>query len=147
MADLVLRRTMDFKKMIPLLMKSGLEVHEDDEAGEGLVTLFELVDPETEELVGTSGVEISNGSYMLRYIAVDEKYRGKQYGRLVVEAALDEARACGAKEIWLTGKIPEFYKKWGFELMDPADAPIVSDCQSCPQFHNGCESALMRAFL
>ena len=35
-------------------------------------------------------------------------------------------------------------EKFGFEVVDRSIAPRISNCQACPQFHNGCESEIMR---
>ncbi len=139
-----IQRTMDYFKLVPLFVKSGLEIHEEDPQPEGLVTCFEMLEAETGDLIGASGLVYDNGIYIVRCIAVDEKYRGKGYGRALVEAVIEEAKSLGAKEMWLTAKIPLFYKKFGFEIVDRSLAPHISDCQNCPQFHNGCESEIMR---
>lgn len=140
----VINRTMDYYKLVPLFIKSGLEIHEEDPVPEGLVTCFEMLNEETGELVGASGLVHYKGIYIVRCIAVDEKYRGYGYGRALVEIVIEEAKKLGAKEAWLTGKIPRFYEKFGFEVVDRSVAPRISNCQECKQFHNGCESEIMR---
>lgn len=139
-----MNRTMDYFKLVPLFIKSGLEIHEDDPVPEGLVTCFELINEENGELVGASGLVHHNDIFIVRCIAVDEKYRGYGYGRVLVEAVLEEAKVLNAEEAWLTGKIPRFYEKFGFEVIDRSVAPRISNCQECKQFHNGCESEIMR---
>ena len=144
MPEKVIKRTMDYRKLVPLFIKSGLEIHEDDPVPTGLVTCFEMVDRENGELIGASGVVHDNGLYIVRCIAVDEKHRGNGYGRMLVEIVLEELKRLQAKEAWLTGKIPKFYEKFGFEVVDRSVAPRISNCQECPQFHNGCESEIMK---
>lgn len=144
MADKIIRRTIDYRKLVPLFIKSGLEIHEEDPTPTGLVTCFEMVDEKTGELIGASGLVHDNGLYIVRCIAVDEKYRGNGYGRLLVEVVLEELNQLQAKEAWLTAKIPGFYKKFGFEVIDRVVAPRISNCQECPQFQNGCESEIMK---
>ncbi len=144
MPEKVIKRTMDYRKLVPLFIKSGLEIHEDDPVPTGLVTCFEMVDRENGELIGASGVVHDNGLYIVRCIAVDEKHRGNGYGRMLVEIVLEELKQLQAKEAWLTGKIPKFYEKFGFEVVDRSVAPRISNCQECPQFHNGCESEIMK---
>ena len=65
MGNLVMKRTMDYYKLVPLFIKSGLEIHEEDPVPEGLVTCFELVDEETEELIN---VEVSYALFAFRYV-------------------------------------------------------------------------------
>lgn len=65
------------------------------------------------------------------------------YGRKLVEAVTAEAVRLGAKRIWLTAKVPEFYKKFQFQVAPREEAPFVSKCGECPQYHNGCESEVM----
>lgn len=142
--NVVINRTMDYFKLVPLFIKSGLEIHEDDPVPAGLITCFEMLDEETGYLVGASGLVHHKGIYIVRCIAVDEKYRGNGYGRKLVEIVLEEAKNHGAKEAWLTAKIPKFYEKFGFEVVDRSVAPRISNCQECKQFHNGCESEIMR---
>lgn len=144
MADKVIKRTMDYRKLVSLFIKSGLEIHEEDPTPTGLVTCFEMVDEETGELIGASGLVYDNGLYIVRCIAVDEKHRGNGYGRKLVEIVLAELKRLQAKEAWLTGKIPRFYEKFGFGVVDRTVAPRISNCQECPQFHNGCESEIMK---
>lgn len=144
MADKIIRRTIDYRKLVPLFIKSGLEIHEEDPIPTGLVTCFEMVDEKTGELIGASGLVHDNDLYIVRCIAVDEKYRGNGYGRLLVEVVLEELNQLQAKEAWLTAKIPGFYKKFGFEVIDRVVAPRISNCQECPQFYNGCESEIMK---
>lgn len=142
--NVVINRTMDYFKLVPLFIKSGLEIHEDDPVPAGLITCFEMLDEETGCLVGASGLVHHKDIYIVRCIAVDEKYRGNGYGRKLVEIVLEEAKNHGAKEAWLTAKIPKFYEKFGFEVVDRSVAPRISNCQECKQFHNGCESEIMR---
>ena len=144
MGNKVMKRTMDYFKLVPLFIKSGLEIHEDDPVPEGLVTCFELVDEETGVLIGASGLVHHKGLFIVRCVAVEETYRGYGYGRELVEAVLAEARSLNAEEAWLTAKIPNFYKKFGFEVVDRSVAPRISNCQECKQFHNGCDSEIMR---
>ena len=63
---------------------------------------------------------------------------------MVVLAAVDEAKMYGAKRLLLNAKVPGFYKKLGFQIIPREASPIeFSDCQTCPRFHNGCDSEIM----
>ena len=139
----LLRKTMDYESMVDLFVRSGLEISPDDPRPEGLVTCFELVDTDAGRRIGASGLCCSDGEYVLRCVAVEEGLRGNGYGRKLVSAVMEEAGRLGAKRIWLTAKVPEFYKKFRFEVVPREEAPFVTKCGECPQYHNGCESEVM----
>ena len=136
--------TMDYESLKDLFIKSGLEIHWEDPAPEGLLTCFKMIDEETGERLGAAGIVLNEkNEYILRCVAVEEKHRGKGYGIQLVNKVLEEGRMRGATRIWLTGKVPEFYKKFGFAVAKRSDAPFKTKCGECPQYHNGCESEVM----
>lgn len=136
--------TMDYESLKDLFIKSGLEIHWEDPAPEGLLTCFKMIDEETGERLGAAGIVLNEkNEYILRCVAVEEKHRGKGYGIRLVNKVLAEGKMRGAKRIWLTGKVPEFYKKFGFKVVKRSDAPFKTKCGECPQYHNGCESEVM----
>lgn len=136
--------TMDYESLVDLFVKSGLEIHPDDPAPEGLLTCIKMIDEETGERLGAAGIVLNQkNEYILRCVAVEEVHRGKGYGIRLVEKVLEEGKLRGAKRIWLTGKVPEFYKKFGFEVVARSEAPFKTKCGECPQYHNGCESEVM----
>ena len=136
-------RSMDFDGLVDLFERSGLEIHKGDPVPAGLITCFELIDTKTGARLGASGICFEDGEYVLRCVAVEEGVRGGGYGRMLVEAVLEEARNHKAVRIWLTAKVPDFYKKFGFQIVPREEAPIQTSCTSCSQYHNGCESEVM----
>lgn len=48
--------TMDYGSLVDLFVKSGLEIHPDDPAPDGMVTCFRLEDEITGELYGAAGL-------------------------------------------------------------------------------------------
>ena len=135
---------MDYESLVDLFVKSGLEIYPDDPAPEGLLTCFKMIDEETGERLGAAGIVLNQkNEYILRCVAVEEVHRGKGYGIRLVEKVLEEGKLRGAKRIWLTGKVPEFQKKFGFEVVARSEAPFKTKCGECPQYHNGCESEVM----
>ncbi len=149
--------TMDYDSLKDLFVKSGLEIHMEDPAPARLITCYKLYDEETGERLGAAGLAycedmreemIRSGEsladeFVLRCVAVEEEHRGKGYGIQLVQRVMDDAKEMGAKRIWLTGKVPEFYKKFGFEIVSRDTAPFKTKCGECPQYHNGCESEVM----
>ena len=139
----LLRKTMDYESMVDLFVRSGLDISPEDPRPEGLITCFELVDVQENKRIGASGLCCAANEYILRCVAVEEEFQGMGYGRKLVEAVTAEAGRLGAKRIWLTAKVPEFYKKFQFQVAPREEAPFVSKCGECPQYHNGCESEVM----
>lgn len=82
--------------------------------------------------------------FILKTVAVKKEFQGRGLGRLLVQRAEAEARKRGAQCLYLNAKVPEFYKKLGFEIIRRDDAPDISDCQNCHRYHNGCESEIMK---
>lgn len=134
---------MEYETLVDLFVRSGLEINPEDPRPEGLITCFELFDEESGRRIGASGICRDHGEYVLRCVAVEEEFRGRGYGMQLVRAVIDEAEQSGAKRLWLTAKVPKFYEKFGFRVVPREEAPFVTKCVECPQYHNGCESEVM----
>ena len=85
---------------------------------------------------------------MLR-IGVDPEYRGLGNGKLLMKAFVQECEEGDCPEAFLEVRASNdsaihLYEKFGFEVVDRSIAPRISNCQVCKQFHNGCESEIMR---
>ena len=67
------------------------------------------------KLVGVAGLELYDGSALLRSVAVDGPWRGTGVGRVLVERALDLARERGIEDIYLlTTTAEHYFPKFGF---------------------------------
>ena len=136
--------TMNFKEMVPLFIRAGLEVKPDEPVPENLITRFEVIQKKDHIRVGGAALVKKEGEYILRCVAIEKEYQGQGLGSMVVLAAVDEAKMYGAKRLLLNAKVPGFYKKLGFQIIPREASPIeFSDCQTCPRFHNGCDSEIM----
>lgn len=138
-----LEYTMDYRALVDLFIRAGLEIEADEPEPAGLVTCFRFVDDQTGEVYGAGGLCHQDGEYILRCIAVEDGYRGKGFGKRLVRAVMEEARKRGAERIWLTAKVPEYYKKFDFRVVPRESAPFETKCGECPQYHNGCDSEVM----
>lgn len=81
----------------------------------------------------------------VRSLAVAQDQQGKGYGRRLVQACLDDARAMGLHKIFTLTYIPEFFARLGFHEVGKEVLPhkIWTDCINCPRFPNCDETALM----
>lgn len=136
--------SMNYREMVPLFVRAGLEIEPDSTELEGLLICFEMYDKEAKKRVGGASLVCALDEYVLRTVAVEKEYRGRNLGKRLVQEAVEEVKRRGGKRLMLTAKVPEFYQKLGFEIMDRSHAPKISDCLSCPQFHHGCDSEIMQ---
>lgn len=142
--SIVIKKSMNFRDMLPMFIEEGLEFKPDDPDPEGLLVCFEMMDAASGKRIGGGSLAKAYGEFLIRSVAVKKAYQGKGLGKKLVEYMIEEAKSWDAKRLLLTAKVPGFYKKLGFTVIPREDAPPISDCTSCPQFHNGCDSEIMR---
>lgn len=80
----------------------------------------------------------------IRSLAVASAWQKKNIGRRLVEAALDEARRIGAREVFTLTYVPDFFTRFGFRLIDRNTLPhkVWLVCVKCPKFPDCGEVAL-----
>jgi N-acetylglutamate synthase-like GNAT family acetyltransferase len=92
-------------------------------------------------LMGCVGVEMFDGSTLLRSLAVTAGARGHGLGGALVARALDNARAAGAREAWLlTETAGPFFAARGWETADRAAAP--AGVAGSIEFRKACPSSV-----
>ena len=82
----------------------------------------------------------------IRSLAVVEKYHGNNYGTMLVERCIEEAKTLGLKKIFTLTYVPEYFKKLGFRVVDKSELPhkVWSDCLKCTKFPDCDETALIK---
>ena len=82
----------------------------------------------------------------IRSLAVVENYHGKNYGVMLVEKCIEEARSLGLKKIFTLTYVPEYFIKLGFRVVDKSELPhkVWSDCLKCTKFPDCDETALVK---
>jgi len=72
----------------------------------------------------------------VKSLSVSAPYRGRGFGRELVEACINEAREMGIPKIFVLTDIPDFFEKIGFEGIDKAGLPhkIWGECVRCVKF-------------
>lgn len=142
--EVKIKKSMNFKDMLSMFIEAGLEFKPDDPDPEGLLVCFELIDKASGKRIGGGSLAKACGEYLIRSVAIEKAYRGRGLGKLLVEYMIEEAKEWDAKRLLLTAKVPGFYQKLGFEVIPRGEAPPISNCTACPQFHHGCDSEIMR---
>ena len=82
----------------------------------------------------------------IRSLAVARDWHKKSIGRRLVEAALIEAREFGAEEAFTLTYVPDFFKRFGFDIIDRNTLPhkVWLVCVKCPKFPDCGEVAMKR---
>jgi amino-acid N-acetyltransferase len=99
-----------------------------------------LVARDAEEIVGTAALELYTEGALLRSVAVDPRWQGRQLGHQLTGAALDLATAHGARAVFLlTTTAERFFPKFGFETIDREQVP--PSVRQSVEFQSACPSS------
>jgi amino-acid N-acetyltransferase len=83
----------------------------------------------------------------VRSIVVRPEAKGKGTGGLLLQSLLDEAEDHGVGCVCLFTRIPDFFFKHGFRVVEDRTAlpdKIYKDCQNCPRLYRCDEVAMAR---
>jgi amino-acid N-acetyltransferase len=86
----------------------------------------------------------------VRSIVVKPEAKGKGAGGQILNSLIQEAEEHGIQSVCLFTRIPDFFFKYGFRIVeDKSDLPdkVFKDCQSCPRLHRCDEVAMVRGRL
>ena len=126
-ASIDIRRTDDRRAAVALGIAAGL-----DERGPGDVDVAAMWGAyDGDSLVGTVSLGTLHGLTVVSWLAVDEAYRGRGLGRLLLGELEAEVRRRGVREVWAPVRAPEFFKAVGYEESERArsatrSSPTVS---------------------
>ncbi|MFW6081229.1 MAG: N-acetyltransferase [Desulfosalsimonas sp.] len=104
-------------------------------------------DPDTNQIAGCCALQFCwEDLAEIRSLAVIESHAGKNIGTRLLEAAFEEARLYKIKKLFTLTYRPEFFKKFGFIVIDKAELPIKiwTDCIHCVKFPDCDETALLK---
>jgi amino-acid N-acetyltransferase len=83
----------------------------------------------------------------VRSIVVKPEARNQDAGGRILNALIEEAEENGVQSVCLFTRIPDFFFKYGFRVVeDKAELPdkIFKDCQKCTRLHRCDEVAMVR---
>lgn len=85
---------------------------------------FHIMVCETDRIpIGTGRLHFnSEDEAQIRYMAVEEQYRGKGIGKIILAGLEEKAKNMGAKQIMLNAREPaiQFYRSAGYTIIGPA---------------------------
>lgn len=82
----------------------------------------------------------------IKSLAVAKPKSGKGIGAKLLQHCLEDAKTLKVKRIFALTYVPEFFKKYGFRIINKDTLPhkIWTECIKCPYFPNCKEIALMK---
>lgn len=139
----------DFSSLVPFFIENGLEYSEGEPEPEGLTGCWQVVSGEGDEKQRVAALVLSvrQGEYVIDAIAVTKMFRKFKIGKILMEKAIKTVLEKGGSSIYIVAKVPEFFKKFGFETISREEAPDFSECFNCEQFGAGCEPEVMKLSL
>ena len=83
----------------------------------------------------------------IKSLAIDEAYKGKGIGRMLVDAAVEQAVKLGVPRVFALTLEPAFFEKSGFEIVKKEALPmkVWSDCARCSKQQNCDEIAVIKS--
>jgi arsenite methyltransferase len=98
---------------------------------------FVVAETAADGVIAAAGLELYGRSALLRSTVVDPGWRGSGVGRLLVDAALEEARRCGIEDIFLlTTTAVDYFPKFGFACVEREAVPV--EVRASPEFQGAC---------
>ncbi len=72
----------------------------------------------------------------IKSLVVDHHGRGKGWGKMLIQQCLDEARELRIERVFALTKIPDFFVKMGYEIMERSELPhkVWAECIKCHKF-------------
>lgn len=90
--------------------------------------------------VGVAGLERFGPVALLRSVAVDPQYQGKQIAAQLVGRLLQTTQASGLQDVYLiTTTADRYFKRYGFQIVSRQDVPAA--IQQTQQFSDLCPSS------
>ncbi|MGM0417090.1 MAG: N-acetyltransferase [Thermodesulfobacteriota bacterium] len=103
-------------------------------------------DDDTGEIIGCCALQFCWESLAeIRSLAVHHNFQGKRIGTILVTRMMEEAEEYGMTHVFTLTYQPDFFKKFGFDIIDRSELPlkIWADCIHCVKFPDCDETAMM----
>ncbi len=126
----------EHNELVGFYRDNGLEVSNDIATEDGAVYSIKLCQNGRVQAAATLSLRF--GVYILDYIAVDPKFRGRNLGALALNRILGKAKEMGADKLFITARNPYFFEHFGFKEGGPEGVDMNADCVGCPEYNNGC---------
>ena len=144
MLRMKMRKTDDYEKLVRFFVENQLEFDGDEEVDTDIVECYEVVHGDEEYLAAGAVIARREGKYIIDGIAVDESYRSLKIGKILLNKVIERVKEMGGDSIYLVARAPGFFRKNGFQTVDPIHAPNFFECKQCPQYQVSCHPEVMK---
>ena len=146
--EYIIKETDDYYPLSVLLRTSGLGIDIQKDNPPGIVKMWRMEEKESGELAGTIILQLRAGVPCCGGLAVKEEYRHYGCGKVLQELLFSEAKKMGYNQIWTCAKLPDYYLKFGWEIVDWDDSPNIAIwCPTCEKYNVSCFPKIMRKVL
>ncbi len=104
-------------------------------------------DPEEKKVVACCALQFCwENIAEIRSLAVYPEFNGQGIGSALTERTIQEAVYFKIKDLFTLTYRPEFFKRFGFSVIDKNDLPVKvwSDCIGCVSYPNCDETAMLK---
>lgn len=143
MVKFTMRSTDEYERLVKFFVDNQLEFDGDEEVDTDIVKCWKITQGD-DYLVAGCALAKRQGEYIIDGIAVDKVLRKTGMGRILVNKVISEVKKLGGKRLYLVARAPGFFRKLGFETIDPSEAPNFFECKQCPQYGVSCHPEVMK---
>lgn len=141
-----IKESMDYRPLIPIFIEAGLEATEFPEIEHALFNCYYLY--LGEELIGGASVIRYDDDFIIQDFAIEKTYQYQGWGTIVYNYMLEDIVHHGGRAIYLTGKAPKFYERFGFVEISGDQMPgKIPGCFSCDRYQVDCFPIFMKLSL
>ena len=143
MMKFTMSSTDEYERLVKFFVENQLEFDGDEEVDTDIIKCWKITQGDDFLVAGCVLAQIEV-RYIIDGIAVDKPMRKTGMGKILVDKVIDEVKKRGGDAIYLVARAPEFFRKLGFETVEPADAPNFFECKQCPQYKVSCHPEVMK---
>ena len=143
--SLKLEETDEYEKLVKFFVENELEFDGDEEVDTDILHCYQITDDKSGFLAGAAVLAKREGKFIIDGIAVDKSYRNMRTGKILLDKVIDTIKKdYGGRELYLVARAPGFFRKNGFEAVNPETAPNFFECRTCPQYKVNCFPEIMK---
>ncbi len=143
MIKFTIKSTDEYERLVKFFVENQLEFDGDEEVDTDIIKCWKVTHGD-DFLMGGCVLAMREGKYIIDGIAVDQMFRKFGIGKVMIDKAAKEVKARGGSELFLVARAPEFFRRLGFEAVNPEKAPLFFECAQCPQYQKDCHPEIMR---